>query len=161
MKLIKIINGTYGYSSPTNKSVQTKTVNDAPFEVTSSEAKRLVTLNIAAYVEMNDEEDSSTTTTTSETSLNGIATLENDEEIPPADLNTHTTETDEIPLSEGTPTYNADMPVAELKAILDDCGLTYKAGMNRVEMVAMLDDYFSSEEDDDAAPNLNPEEPVI
>jgi len=59
------------------------------------------------------------------------------------------------------PEYNAEMSVADLKQIMEDCGLTYKAGMNRAYMVAALDEHFASTDDDgETPPALGTEEPV-
>lgn len=47
--LIHIINGTYGHN--VNGYIQPKTPNDEPFEVSGSEARRLVAMGIAERVE--------------------------------------------------------------------------------------------------------------
>lgn len=62
------------------------------------------------------------------------------------------------------PAYNAEMPVAELKAILAEHGLEYRTGMSRANMVSILDAYFDEAEDTDDgedAPVVAPENPVL
>ena len=55
MKLIKIINGTYGFR-PQPHVVELKTADDAPFEVDDKEAARLVDLGVAAIAYGEDSE---------------------------------------------------------------------------------------------------------
>lgn len=55
MKLIKIINGTYGFR-PQPHVVELKTADDAPFEVDDKEADRLVELGVAAIAFGEDSE---------------------------------------------------------------------------------------------------------
>ena len=55
MKLIKIINGTYGFR-PQPHVVELKTADDAPFEVDDVEAARLVELGVAAIAYGEDSE---------------------------------------------------------------------------------------------------------
>jgi len=62
---------------------------------------------------------------------------------------------------EGIPKYNAETSFADLKQIMKDCGLTYKVGMSRVDVVAALDEYFADEDDGEVPPALGTEEPVI
>lgn len=60
------------------------------------------------------------------------------------------------------PEYNADMKLDSLREIMDDCQLTYKVGMSKVDVVALLDEYFDDEaEDTEEPPDLAAEEPVI
>ncbi len=60
------------------------------------------------------------------------------------------------------PEYSVDMKAAELREIMEDCGLQYKVGMSKADMVAALDAYFGDEvEDEDTPPDLGAEDPVI
>jgi hypothetical protein len=61
MKIIKIIEGVYGYRSKDGKgAIQPKKRGDEPFEVSESEAARLVEGGIAEYVdEVAESEDDS------------------------------------------------------------------------------------------------------
>lgn len=74
----------------------------------------------------------------------------------------------------GIPAYSADMKVAELREIGAMCGLTFKVGMSKAEMVAELDDYIEAhtvegvEVDDDGeitvdedAPNFDAADAVV
>lgn len=55
MKLIKIINGTYGFR-PQPYVVELKTADDQPFEVSDEEADRLIGLGVAALAFGDDSE---------------------------------------------------------------------------------------------------------
>ncbi|MCL2636957.1 MAG: hypothetical protein FWD48_01170 [Oscillospiraceae bacterium] len=55
-KLIKIINGTYGYKKDGTGSVLPKTPSDPPFEVSEAEAKRLIALKVAEYADKEKQE---------------------------------------------------------------------------------------------------------
>ncbi len=155
MKLIKIINGTYGYRPAKSKFVEPKQAGDPPFDVEDGEAERLVSLGVAAYVR--------------------DTTIENKPEKPVATPpnGRNGTETDITPLnqndgSEGAGdeqekvAYSVDMKASELRDMMEKFGLVYKVGMTKADMVAALDEYFSGEEveDGEAPPNLTAEEPV-
>lgn len=58
------------------------------------------------------------------------------------------------------PEYGTYMKVTELREIMEECGLIYKVGMSKVDMVAALDAYFE-DEDEDIPPDLGAEDPVI
>lgn len=62
------------------------------------------------------------------------------------------------------PEYSADMKAAELREIMENCGLQYKVGMSKADMVAALDAYFGDEvedEDEDTPPDLGAEDPIV
>jgi hypothetical protein len=64
--------------------------------------------------------------------------------------------------AQGIPKYSVDMKAAELREIMEDCGLQYKVGMSKADMVAALDAYFGDEvEDEDTPPDLGAEDPVL
>ncbi|MCL1866616.1 MAG: SAP domain-containing protein [Oscillospiraceae bacterium] len=55
MKTIQMIKHTYGYRKDGKGTVAPKTPKDPPFEVSDSEAERLVTAGVAKYTESPDE----------------------------------------------------------------------------------------------------------
>ena len=59
-----------------------------------------------------------------------------------------------------TPSYNVDMKSTELREIMDDCGIPFKVGMSKADMVAALDDYFGEESDEEEPPDLGAEDPI-
>jgi hypothetical protein len=60
------------------------------------------------------------------------------------------------------PQYSIDMKASELRELLEECGLIYRVGMSKADMVAALDCYFEEEtEDNESPPNIGAEDPVI
>ena len=159
MKLIKIINGTYGYRPEKSKCVEPKQAGDPPFEVSDEEARRLVALKVAAYVaEIEPEEEE---VDTNEATPDGVATSQNDESGGEAG-NDPPDGTDGAQEQEGgIPAYGPDMPFAELQEIMADCGLTFRVGMSKKDIIAALDEYFADADDGEAPPTLDPEALVI
>ena len=51
MKLIKLIQGAYGYRAPGSSVTELITTKSPPFEVEESEAERLIALGVAEYVQ--------------------------------------------------------------------------------------------------------------
>ncbi|MCF8017834.1 MAG: hypothetical protein K9L62_00415 [Vallitaleaceae bacterium] len=143
MKLIKIINGTYGYRPTGSKHIEPKQAGDPPFEVEDSKAERLVSLGVAAYV----DNPVKTVDTTKKEDVNGVATAikgNNGQSTgvnPPKEDNS----SNGAESTQDIPEYNADMKAAELREIMEECGLTYKVGMSKADMVDALDAYFEEE----------------
>ena len=175
MKLVRIISGTYGHKPKGAPSVKTIRI-DETVELPDTEAARLVQLRVAAYVDTpavvpvdpdtdmlpsgistssGDEDDLSPGDTPDEDE-NGAEGEESGEqpvgEAPPAADSTESNNT--------IPEYNAEMPLVILKEILKDCGLPFKFGMSKLDVVQVLDDYFADAEDDEAPPSLDTEDPV-
>lgn len=75
MKLIKIINGTYGFR-PQPNVVELKDANDAPFEVDDKEADRLVGLGVAKIAYGEDSESL-------QEAMNGVVDQLEDQPAPP------------------------------------------------------------------------------
>lgn len=144
MKVIKIINGTYGHRPAGSRAIEPKQACDAPFEIEDDKAERLVSLGIAAYV----GEPVATIGITEKEDAKGVATANeahNDSEE-----------------AKTRPDYSVEMKAAELRELLEDCGLTYKVGMTKADMVAALDAYFDEAvEDGEAPPDLSAEAPII
>lgn len=213
MKRIKIIHGTYGHRVGGNGVLRPKTVNDAPFEVTDDEAKRLVEMQVAVLADPVSGTACEDDTTLADTMLQFVCAAEDKGEAfrliyqlmehtaslvdvqlpdfiaptagdvnggqvgdnPPEGENAaegkedadeqecieeDTTEADVIDVVYEVPAYNAEMSIAELKEIMEQCGLTYKVGMSRAKMVAALDEYCATAEDAEELPELQTEEPV-
>ncbi len=142
--LIKIINGTYGYKAPGSKHIDPKSAGDPPFEVDDAKAKRLVDRGVAAYV---------ITTPVEEKPIKAVATGDKGENRTGTGVNTPE-ENDGKNGAEDAgekPAYNVDMKADELKELMKKYGLSYKVGMTKAEMVAVLDELFDSnnEETDD------------
>lgn len=149
MKRIRIINGTYGHRPEGSARLDPKNATSPPFEVGDAEAERLVRLKVAAYAGQPDFETPGITeaTTGAELPPSGVATPEgggNGDDTDDADI----------------PAYSAEMSLEELKDIFKDCGLTYKVGMSKADMVAWLDEHFATDDDGETPPALNTEEPV-
>ena len=62
------------------------------------------------------------------------------------------------------PQYSVEMTVEKLREIMAQCGLGFKVGMSKVNMVEALDEYFAKGGAEDTngeePPDLTPEEPV-
>ena len=77
MKLIKIINGTYGFR-PQPYVVELKTADDQPFEVSDEEADRLIGLGVAALAFGDDSESL-------QGAMDGMVGHLEDQSVPPED----------------------------------------------------------------------------
>lgn len=77
MKLIKIINGTYGFR-PQPYVVELKTADDQPFEVSDEEADRLIGLGVAALAFGDDSESL-------QGAMDGMVGQLEDQPVPPED----------------------------------------------------------------------------
>ena len=163
MKTIKIISGIYGYRPAGSKVIEPKRAGDPAFQVEDAEAARLVSLKVAAYVDVANEFIPT-----------GVATApEQFKDNKPSDNITdeNSSSKSETEALKGIPSYNADMKSTELREIMSDYGISYKVGMSKADMVAALDEYFKeesgedsdegSEGDEEAPPDLGAEEPVL
>lgn len=147
MAKIKITRGFYGLHEKTKDCIvlRTKGPNDDAFEVDDNEAKRLVNLGIAKYIgDM------------------PVATVEESADEDNASVNTPETEAPaeseyEDDSVTDIPEYSSDSTVAELRAIAKDEGISFKVGMTKSEMIAVLDEHFGVM----AAPDLSAETPVV
>ena len=148
--MIKMIRGVFGL--PVNGIVVAKDKNSEPFSASEEQEKRLVERGFAEYVD-------------------GVDTLTpiGFDEIPEGDaLEDDSNELPELP--EGVtaiPEYSEDMKQSELREIGAMCGLTFKVGMTKKEMVAALDAHIEANmvegdalEDDEEAPEFDALEAV-
>ncbi len=156
MRTIRIISGVYGHRPAGSKFVEPKRAGDLPFLVEDEQAARLVALKVAVYA----DEDKNLDDTGVATAVAGRKDDSAVDNLPPEDVPSK----GEI-AAPGKPVYSADMKVAELREIMEDCGLTYKVGMSKADLVAALDDYFAddetAEDDEDELPDIGAEEPVV
>lgn len=134
--MIKMIRGVFGL--PVNGIVKAMDKDSGPFVAGAEQEERLVRLGLAVKVEAADDEPA------------------------PTDDNTVDTDTpigmDEMPpLPEdvtGIPEYSVAMKATELREIGAMCGLTFKVGMSKADMVAALDKHIAenTQEEDDGEP---------
>lgn len=133
--MIKIICGTYGrYTEQTVKGEDGKAVKtfrvvpmspgSEPFSLEPEREAELVKLGMAEYV----AEDGESVDETPE--LIGFDEIPEDTELPEG--------------VEEIPAYSVDMKATELRKIGEMCGLTFKVGMSKVEMVAALDEHIAA-----------------
>ena len=130
--MIKMIRGVFGL--PVNGIVKAMDKNSGAFEAGAEQEARLVRLGLAVKVEDGEPAPVETVDTTDPIGM---------DEMPP--------------LPEGVigiPEYSVDMKATELREIGAMCGLTFKVGMSKAEMVAALDKHIAENtvEDEDGEP---------
>ena len=164
--MIQMIAGVYGLpvKQPNGKTrVVAKGPNDGPFSIAPEREAELVARHMARYVEqpepdhIPDVSDDSADVYDPETGPIGF------DEIPPEEIT-------------GIPEYNEAMKASELREIGAMCGLTFKVGMKKAEMVAALDKYIEENtvdgvevdengeiavDDDEPAPTFDASEAVL
>lgn len=141
--MIKIICGVYGGVDGMKRP------GDKPFSLSSAEEARLVARKVAAYV------NEPATEAPQDEDIHDDAPIGFDE-IPPEDL-------DELPEGViGIPEYSVDMKATELREIGKLCGLHFKVGMSKQEMVDALDKHIEENMVDDEeiidADTIDPED---
>lgn len=145
--MIQIICGVYGGKDGVKRP------GDKPFTLSPAEEARLVARKVAVYVNAPtiDPEDED---------IPDDAPIGFDE-TPPEDF-----DMDDLP--DGViaiPEYSVDMKATELREIGKLCGLTFKVGMSKEEMVAALDKHIEENMVDDEefvdADTIDPEDAPI
>lgn len=145
--MIQIICGVYGGKDGVKRP------GDKPFTLSPAEEARLVARKVAVYVNAPtiDPEDEDIT----DDAPIGF------DETPPEDF-----DMDDLP--DGViaiPEYSVDMKATELREIGKLCGLTFKVGMSKEEMVAALDKHIEENMVDDEefvdADTIDPEDAPI
>ena len=124
--MIKMIRGVFGL--PVNGIVKPMDKNSDPFEAGAEQEARLIRLGLAVRV---DGEPVNAETVDTDAPI-GF------DEMPP--------------LPEGVtaiPEYSVDMKATDLREIGAMCGLTFKVGMSKKDMVAALDAHFEAEPAED------------
>lgn len=145
--MIQMIRGVFGL--PVNGIVKAMDKNSGAFEAGAEQEERLVRLGLAVKVE----------------TVEGEPAPGNDETV---DTETPIGMDEMPPLPEGVtgiPEYSVDMKATELREIGAMCGLTFKVGMSKAEMVAALDKHIAEntveEEDSEPAPVFDAAEAVL
>lgn len=135
--MIKMISGVYGMpvthkdGSVTVKGMGPK---DGPFSLAPEKEKRLVDRGVAVYVNQPPVEV--------EQPQNEQPPV--DDMVDPIGFDETPPDPDELPEGViGIPAYNEAMKVTELREIGAMCGLTFKVGMSKADMVAALDAYIA------------------
>ena len=140
MKLIQIINGTYGFR-PSPFVVEPKKASDPPFEVNDEEAERLVNLGVAKVV---DEV---------------VPEKETKEDAPEADVEAPEEVRGAEP--EDEPDVKEDQALEsktndELSSIADGLGIEIPKRAKKADIIAAI---RGAEEDDDEMPDLSAADP--
>jgi hypothetical protein len=164
VKNIKIINGTYGYRAPGVRAVEPKRPGDPPFPLADDKAERLVSLGVAEYADA--PEGGKPAKPPKNGRVKAVATRSEGGKtgkagVPPSGAETGAQSAGG---GEGKPAYDADTKIDELRALMRECGLPYRVGMTKAEMVAALDEFFSEAGgdggDDETPPDVGAEDPV-
>lgn len=129
--MIQIICGVYGGKDGAKRP------GDKPFSLSPAEEARLVDRKVAVYV--NEPTTEPEDEYTPDDAPIGF------DETPPEDF-----DEDDLPDGViGIPEYSVDMKATELREIGKLCGLTFKVGMTKEEMVAALDKHIEENMVDD------------
>ena len=133
MRKVKIISGGYGVrTNGRNKLCLPGKI----IEVENAEAERLVSLGVAAY------ENNAVATAREEAQGKQVQESNPEEEAPSSE--------------EKHVKYTIKTKADELREIGKKCGITFKVGTTKEEMVEALDEYFSNEN----PPQLSASDPV-
>lgn len=128
--MIRIICGVYGGKNGVKRP------GDEPFSLSPAEEARLVSRKVAVYV---NEPAAPEDEYVPDDAPIGF------DETPPEDF-----DMDDLPDGViGIPEYSVDMKATELREIGKLCGLTFKVGMTKEEMVAALDKHIEENMVDD------------
>lgn len=134
--MIKMIRGVFGL--PVDGIVKAMDKNSEPFNAGAEQEERLINLGLAERV--GDVPDLHPT----------------EDEIVDTDAPIGFDEMPPLPKAvDGIPEYSVAMKATELREIGSMCGLTFKVGMSKADMVAALDQHFAEttiEEDEDGEP---------
>lgn len=167
MKLIKIINGTYGFR-PQPYVVEAKTAADAPFEVDDKEAARLVGLGVAVIAFGEDSESL-------QDAMNGVVDQLEDQPAPPEeepedgapeDPDTDLEPVDEPvdPATDPEPAQKFDsdelakLTNPELAEIAHELGVEVKHRPKKSELIDLI---MKAAAEDDELPDLGAAEPEV
>lgn len=161
MKLIKIINGTYGFR-PQPYVVELKTADDQPFEVSDEEADRLIGLGVAALAFGDDSESL-------QGAMDGMVGQLEDQPVPPEDPE----DPDEDPeLEDEADEANEPAPAAEkmdpeelkqltnpeLGELAKELGIEVKGRPTKADLI---DAIMAAAAEDDELPDLGAADPEV
>lgn len=161
--MIQMKSGVYGSNPP-------KRAGDAPFSLPPAEEARLVNMGVAVYIN-EPAEPSDPDFNDMDSDMDSGNEDESDgapigfDEMPPEDF-----DEDDLPDGViGIPEYSVDMKASELREIGKLCGLNFKVGMSKQEMVDALDAHIEAnmvdddefiDDDPDDAPTFDASEAV-
>ena len=130
--MIEIICGVYGGKNGMKRP------GDKPFSLSPAEEARLVARKVARYVELPQMPETEDEHTYDDADGTPIGFDETPPELP------------DLPNGViGIPEYSVDMKATELREIGKLCGLTFKVGMSKQEMVDALDAHIEANMADD------------
>ena len=161
MKLIKIINGVYGFR-PQPYVVERKNVHDAPFEVSDEEAARLVDLGVAAIAFGEDSESLND-------AMDGVVDQLEDQPVPPEDPEDdepedleddpeEEAEPDPEPVEKLDPEELEKLTNPQLAEIAKSLGVTIKTHVKKSELIALI---LQAQAEDDELPDLGAADPEV
>ena len=161
MKLIKIINGTYGFR-PQPYVVELKTADDQPFEVSDEEADRLIGLGVAALAFGDDSESL-------QGAMDGMVGQLEDQPVPPEDpedpdedpeLEDEADETNEpAPAAEKMdPEELKQLTNPELGELAKELGIEVKGRPTKADLI---DAILAAAAEDDELPDLGAADPEV
>ncbi len=167
MKLIKIINGTYGFR-PQPHVVELKTADDAPFEVNDKEAARLVELGVAAIAFGEDSESLQEAMDEVVDQLGDQPTPPDDEpeddepEDPAADPDPDDGEPEdevtEEPAAKFDPEELEKLTNPQLGELAEELGVHLPGRPKKSELIAAI---MKAAEEDDELPDLGAADPEV
>lgn len=136
--MIKMISGIYGMpvKHPDGRTtIKGMGPNDGPFSLAPEKEQRLVDRKVAVYAQSPVVHEQP----------QGSPEQEPEMDTAPIGFDETPPDPDELPEGvTGIPAYNVEMKPAELREIGAMCGLTFKVGMSKSDMVAQLDAYIAA-----------------
>ena len=159
--MIKIIAGVYGYKE--NGIILPKDKDSEPFSLDPEREAELVAQGVAEYanVIIPEAELEPKPETTGAEQQPAEDPAEPEAEEPEQDLEPEA-DGDEDPQSEKTekPEYSDKMRLTELQALAGTYGLDAQNMRTKAEVIKLLDDYFTEEDDTEAPPAFGAMDPV-
>lgn len=151
MKLIKIINGTYGFR-PQPYVVELKDAGDPPFEVSDEEAARLIDLGVAAIAFGEDSEQL-------QAAMDGMVDQLEDQPAPPEDPEDEDAEDiAEEPAQSFTREELELLTNPQLAELAEDLGVEVKGRPKKTELVDLI---LQAAAEDDELPDLGAADPEV
>lgn len=135
MKLVRIVNGTYGHKPEGSRFIIPTTAGDPPIMVPDEKACDLVQRGIAQYVTM-AHPVSDVATPPQPSSDSSTGDNRSDDETAGNSLET----------AETAVVYSTDMKGDELRAAMAEHGLEVKSGMTKAQMVEALTEAVNSDQ---------------
>lgn len=159
MKLIKIINGTYGYR-PQPHVVERKNVHDAPFEVSDEEAARLVGLGVAeiAFGEDSPSMQDAMDAMVDQLEDQPVPPEDPDEEVPEEPEDEPEDDSTEEAESKIDPADLELLTVPQLTELAEELGIELTGRPKKAELISAI---LKATEEDDELPELGAADPEV